>query len=115
MEVARSPVAIPRTTEAAQVAPPGARDAADGFSQVSTRDLKPSAATPAASAAPQTTVAEPAAPPVETGQAKPPAPAANGSTAPGSPADSEGARGELKLSPGNGSHSSQSSVFDQTR
>jgi hypothetical protein len=37
MEVARSPttpMAIPQT---AQVAPPGARDAADGFSQISTR------------------------------------------------------------------------------
>ena len=39
MEVARSPMAIPSQTQAAEVAPPGARDAADGFSQVSTRDL----------------------------------------------------------------------------
>ena len=86
MEVARSastPMAIP---QASQVAPPGARDAADGFSQVSTRDLKPSVATPPAAGASQTTVAEPAPPPVEAGQAKPPPQGgANGSTAAGSP------------------------------
>jgi hypothetical protein len=84
MEVARSastPMAIP---QASQVAPPGARDAADGFSQVSTRDLKPSVATPPAAGASQTTVAEPAPPPVEAGQAKPPPQGgANGSTAAG--------------------------------
>ncbi|CAH0376066.1 unnamed protein product, partial [Pelagomonas calceolata] len=65
-------------------------DAADGFSQVSTRDLKPSAATPPATAAPQTTVAEPAPPtPVAMDAKPPPPPAANGSPAAGSPADSE--------------------------
>ena len=42
MEVARSPATPMAIPQASQVAPPGARDAADGFSQVSTRDLKPS-------------------------------------------------------------------------
>ena len=51
MEVARSPVAIPGSHEAAEVAPPGARDAAGGFSQISTRDLEASAAAAAAAAA----------------------------------------------------------------
>ena len=89
MEVARSPVAPVAIPSAAQVAPPGARDAADGFSQVSTRDLKPSAATMPAAAAAQTTVAEPAATPPVATEMKPPAPpSANGSTAAGSPADS---------------------------
>ena len=113
MEVARSPttpMAIPR---AAGVAPPGARDAADGFSQVSTRDLKPSAATPAAKAAPQTTVAEPAPPTPVATEMKPPAPpAANGSTAAGSPVargDPSSARSYVRL--GKSSHSSSIRLF----
>ena len=53
MEVARSPVAPVAIPSASQVAPPGARDAADGFSQISTRDLKPSAATPPERRAPR--------------------------------------------------------------
>ena len=82
MEVARSPVAPVAMPSAAQVAPPGARDAADGFSQVSTRDLKPSAATTPGAGAAQTTVAEPAPPtPVAMDAKPPPPPAANGSPA----------------------------------
>ena len=73
-----------------EVAPAPVVSAADAFSQSSTRVAKTTDATPAAAAAPQTTVAAPAAPLVETGQAKPPPTRdANGSTAAGSPADSE--------------------------
>ena len=50
MEVARSHMANPSLVEAGAGCPAGARDAADGFSQISTRDLKPSAATTPAAA-----------------------------------------------------------------
>ena len=87
MEVARSNMAIPSQTRAAQVAPPGARDAADGFSQISTRDLKPGTATTPGAGAAQTTVADPALPTPVATEMKPPAPRdANGSTTTGSPA-----------------------------
>ena len=87
MEVARSPVAPVAMPSAAQVAPPGARDAADGFSQISTRDLKPGTATTPGAGAAQTTVADPALPTPVATEMKPPAPrTANGSTAAGSPA-----------------------------
>ena len=90
MEVARSPATPMAIPQAGAGCPAGARDAADGFSQISTRDLKPSAATTPAAAASQTTVAEPAPPTPVAMDAKPPPPrAANGSTAAGSPADSE--------------------------
>ena len=86
MEVARSNMANPSLMEAKGGCPPGARDAAGGFSQVSRVESINASAPPADAAAAQTTVAEPAPPPVETGQAKPPPPdAANGSTAAGSP------------------------------
>ena len=75
---------------AAEVARAPEMSAAESFSQSSTRVEKMSDAPPAAAASQPTTVAAPAAPPVETGQAKPPPTRdANGSTAAGSPADSE--------------------------
>ena len=77
-------------TQPREVAHAPEMSAAESFSQSSTRVEKPSEAPPAAANVAQTTVAAPVVtPPVDTEAKPPPQGGANGSTAAGSPADSE--------------------------